>query len=266
MTKNTLPQEINNKPSLRLNKALASAGVCSRRAADELIAAGKVLVNNLPASPGQQVIPHLDQITVNGTPVLFDDEGEAHTYILLHKPIQVVCTAKDPQGRETVLDILPSQWRSTRIYPVGRLDYFSEGLLLLTDDGELTFRLTHPGWHMPRVYEVKVRGEVTEAKLARMRAGMTLQEGETLAPIEVEIKLREGREGEDTILLLTLHQGINRQIRRMCRDLDLTILYLRRIKMGPLNLGSLGKGLARILSEEEVAELLQAVGLGKNRG
>ena len=258
MTKSTIPQEIKNNTSLRLNKALAATGICSRRAADELIAAGKVMVNNLPANPGQQVVPGVDKITVNGQPVFFEQNKEPYTYILLHKPIQVVCTAKDPQGRETVLDILPTQWRASRIYPVGRLDYFSEGLLLLTDDGDLTFRLTHPGWHMPRVYEVKVRGEVTNAKLASMRKGMTLQEGEVLAPVEVEVK---SQLNDATVLLLTLHQGINRQIRRMCRDLDLTILYLRRIKMGPLSLGSLEKGLARMLSDDEVAELRAAVGL-----
>ena len=261
MTKSTIPQEIKKNASVRLNKALAAAGICSRRAADELIGAGKVMVNNLPASPGQQVTPGVDRITVNGAPMLFEPENEAYTYILLHKPIQVMCTAKDPEGRQTVLDILPAKWRSARIYPVGRLDYFSEGLLLLTDDGDLTFRLTHPGWHMPRVYEVKVRGQVNEAKLASMRRGMTLQEGETLAPVEVTIKSQQENE---TILALTLHQGVNRQIRRMCRDLDLTILYLRRIKMGPLKLGNLDKGAARLLSEEEVVELREAVGLGGN--
>ena len=258
MTKSTIPQEIKKNASLRLNKALATAGICSRRAADDLIAAGKVMVNNLPANPGQQVTPGIDQITLNGEPVLFERKNEAYTYILLHKPIQVVCTAKDPEGRQTVLDILPAQWRNARIYPVGRLDYFSEGLLLLTDDGDLTFRLTHPGWHMPRVYEVKVRGLVTENKLSNMRRGMTLQEGETLAPIEVIIKSQQDNE---VTLLLTLHQGVNRQIRRMCRDLDLTILYLRRIKMGPLKLDGLDKGLARMLTENEVAELREAVGL-----
>lgn len=257
MPKRLTPQGI-KKDTVRLNKALAMAGVCSRRAADELIAAGRVTVNSIRADAGQQVDTQTDIIAVDNVQIFFQSVHTEHSYIMLHKPIQVVCTAKDPQGRETVLDILPEQWRSLRIYPVGRLDYFSEGLLLLTDDGDLTFRLTHPSQHIPRIYEVNVRGKLTEEKLNIMRNGMKLSEGEKLAPVEVEVI---SQQGDKSVLKMTLHQGINRQIRRMCRDTDLTIIYLRRLQMGPLKLGDLEKGEARPLSEQELNQLRKAVGI-----
>jgi len=243
---------------VRLNKALASAGVCSRRRADELISSGAVRVNDTVVDAmGLKIDPAKDTVTVHGKTVALSEGAAAtrHHYYLLHKPIQVVSTAKDPQGRPTVLDLLPGELRDNlRLYPVGRLDYFSEGLLLLTDDGELTNRLTHPRYHLPKVYEVKLRQLPTEAGLGAMRRGMTLREGEHLAPVEVEIHSAQ-------TLLLTLHQGINRQIRRMCRDLGLTILTLRRVQLGPLELGDLPKGKCRPLRPGEVAALKKAVGL-----
>jgi len=244
--------------SLRLNKALASAGVCSRRAADDLIRAGAVCVNGaLVAEPGIRVNPGADSVTVHGQPVsLTASEEIGHSYIMLHKPVQVVSTVKDPQGRTTVLELLPASLRAKRLYPVGRLDYFSEGLLLLTDDGELTNRLTHPRYHLPKMYEVRVRETPTGDMLEAMRRGMRLREGEKLAPVEVRL----AKESRNT-MLLTLRQGINRQIRRMCRDLGLTILTLRRISIGPLHLGDLAKGQCRSLRDSEIASLKRAVTL-----
>ena len=242
---------------VRLNKALASSGVCSRRRADELISSGAVRVNGMAVDVmGLRVDPAKDTVTVNGKPVALqkEDASTRHHYFLLHKPIHVVSTAKDPQGRPTVLDLLPEELRhNLRLYPVGRLDYFSEGLLLLTDDGELTNRLTHPRYHLPKVYEVKLRQLPPEAVLNAMRRGMTLREGEHLAPVEVKVHSAQ-------TLLLTLHQGINRQIRRMCRDLGLTILTLRRVQFGPLELGDLPKGKCRPLRPGEVAALKKAAG------
>ncbi len=248
---------------MRLNKALATAGVCSRRRADELVFAGKVAVNGVTAtSPGMQVNPGEDIVTVFGKPVAFlpqGQEGVAHSYYLLNKPVEVVTTASDPQGRRTVLDILPEAIRKRRVFPVGRLDYFSEGLLLLTSDGNLTYRLTHPKYHLPKVYEILVRGEVTHTKLETMRAGMTLAEGEKLAPVGVKVLDRKmfGK----TLLGMTLTQGVNRQIRRMCRDLELTVLKLRRTREGPLSLGDLPLGQVRALTPTEIKALLQAVEL-----
>lgn len=274
MSKNITAQEV--KEYIRLNKALAAAGVGSRRAIDEMVTAGRITVNGQLAVQGQKINPALDIVAVDNAPVNMAGANPArgYTYIMLHKPVQVVCTAHDPEGRETVLDILPEKWKQSRIYPVGRLDYFSEGLLLLTDDGDLTFKLTHPSHHVPRVYEVKVRGQVNDAALAAMRRGMTLAEGEKLAPITVEklaaknknkglsdeaAHFSENLASADTVLQMTLHQGINRQIRRMCRDLDLTILHLRRVQMGPLKLGNLPKGQARLLTESEVAQLTNSL-------
>lgn len=243
---------------VRLNKALAAAGVCSRRAADELIRAGSVSVNGIvTAELGTRVDPSTDSVTVNGIAVRFEEnDASPHTYVMLHKPIQVVSTARDPQKRTTVLDLLPDAYRAKRLYPVGRLDYFSEGLLLLTDDGELTNRLTHPRYHLPKEYEVSLRQAPSHAVLETMRRGMTLREGERLAPIEAAIKMNDPR-----TLVLVLRQGINRQIRRMCRDLDLTILRLCRIAVGPLHLGDLPKGRCRDLTADEVAALKKAVEL-----
>ena len=243
---------------MRLNKALAAAGICSRRAADDLIAAGAVTLNGqVVTEPGTRMDPERDVLTCNGVPVRPPQPGErAYTYILLNKPVQTVTTAKDPEGRATVLDILPAHLKDRRLFSVGRLDYFSEGLLLLTDDGELTNRLTHPRHHLPKVYEVQLRELPVEEELRRMRRGMTLDEGERLAPVEAEIISQK-----PVMLRLVLHQGINRQIRRMCRDLRLTILRLRRVKLGPLRLGDLPVGESRPLTVEEATALRTAVGL-----
>lgn len=268
---------------VRLNKALADAGLCSRRKADELVFAGRVTVNGVPAdSPGLRVSAS-DRVSVDGRPIRLRPTGGADAknaarpgktdkagecwipcWLMLHKPVGVVSTAHDPEGRQTVLDFVPPAWKERRLFPVGRLDYFSEGLILLTDDGELAHRLSHPRWHLPRCYEVLVRpeeGVFLPDALRRMGRGMTLEEGEHLAPVKaVELPARPGM-GRGVLLGLTLRQGLNRQIRRMCRDLGLTVLKLRRISQGPLNLGSLRPGEVRALSGEEVAALRRAVGL-----
>lgn len=247
------------KQELRLNKALASAGVCSRRKADELIFSGAVTVNGQRITePGTRISPDTDTVCVDGRTLRLSTgaEAEKHTYVLLHKPVQVVSTANDPQGRTTVLDLLPMPYKTKRMYPVGRLDYFSEGLLLLTDDGELTHRLTHPRYHLPKEYEVTVREDPDMRMFALMEKGMTLAEGEKLAPVGVRTLAHTRK-----TFFLTLHQGINRQIRRMCRDLGLTILRLRRIQIGPIALDGLEKGKCRLLEKQEVAQLRQAAGL-----
>lgn len=256
---------------IRLNKALADAGLCSRRKADELIFSGAVSVNGQPAtSPGVRVVPGRDTVTLRGSlvPLRGTEGGQpAPCWLMLHKPVGVVATASDPEGRRTVLDFVPSPWKERRLYPVGRLDFFSEGLLLLTDDGELAHRLTHPRWHLPRVYEVRVRSEhgqtVSEAALDAMRRGMTLREGERLAPVDITVLARADGRGREpgTLLSMTLHQGLNRQIRRMCRDVGLTILRLKRVRQGPLELGGLAAGHIRPLTGDEVAALRRAVGL-----
>jgi 23S rRNA pseudouridine2605 synthase len=249
-------------PLLRINKFLSECGAASRRGADELILAGRVQLNGVAVTePGVRVDPVSDRVLVDGNPVTHpasQGSGGRELTLLLHKPVQVVTTRSDPQGRQTVFDILPQEYKSERLLHVGRLDYFSEGLLLLTTDGTLMNRLIHPRWHLPKVYHVLVRGSVSEIKLGMMRDGMTLKEGEQLAPVEVAV-LRNDAGG--VWLEMTLLQGLNRQIRRMCRDLNLTVLKLIRVRQGPLSLGSLNPGQCRPLTPVEVRGLRRAVGL-----
>lgn len=238
---------------LRINKAIAQAGVCSRRKADEYILAGRVRVNGqIVDSPGLRIDPHTDRIEVDGA--LLSAPAEKHLYIALHKPPKIMTTFDDPQGRKTVIDLLPSQVANRRPVPVGRLDFMSEGLLLMSTDGELTHRLTHPRYHLPKVYRVGIKGRVDEGMLQIMRKGMRLAEGDQLAPVGVQVVSHNELE-------MTLMQGVNRQIRRMCRDLGLGIRFLRRVAQGPVSLGTLKSGEFRHLTPKDVAALKKAVGL-----
>ncbi len=250
---------------IRLNKALAEAGVCSRRSADEMIFAGKVRVNGQTALSPAMRVGQEDRIEVQGRPVRLGGEEGKRCWLMLNKPVQVVSTAYDPEGRPTVLDFVPANLRHMRLYPVGRLDYFSEGLILLTNDGGLANRLMHPRWHLTKTYLVLVRPERESLDMRHaldvMRGGMQLSEGEKLAPVECR-EISRSRKG--ILLEMVLHQGINRQIRRMCRDLSLTVLKLRRIKEGPLSLGDLPQGAVRMLRSSEISALRQAVDLTEN--
>ncbi|KHK04182.1 pseudouridine synthase [Desulfovibrio sp. TomC] len=245
---------------LRINKALAAAGVCSRRHADDLVAAGRVTVNGTTVTEqGLKIDPARDSLAVDGVAVVLAATDAAPLTVMHHKKAGVVTTANDPDGRPTVFDHLPEPWRDRRLFSVGRLDYYSEGLLLLTTDGELAFRLAHPRWHVPKRYQVAVRGRVTPQALDVMRNGMRLAEGELLAPVRTELV---GRPSDDRFVLeMELTQGINRQIRRMCRDLGLTVLTLVRIAQGPLILGDLPPGQYRLLTPNETAALNRAVEL-----
>lgn len=242
-------------PSLvRLNKAIAQAGVCSRRAADDLILNGEVQVNGeVVRSPGMRVDPARDRISIKGQARPLRSAGKQdHLYLALNKPVGVVSTASDPQNRQTVLDLLPAHLRRQRPFPAGRLDRMSEGLLLLTTDGELALLLTHPRHAHPKTYHVRVRGRVSSEKLEIMRSGMRLAEGEELAPVDVRI-LRHEMDG--ALLEMTLRQGLNRQIRRMCRDLRLHVLRLVRVRQGALHLGTLAPGAWRRVQAEEIERL-----------
>ena len=246
--------------AVRLNKFLADAGLASRRGADALIQAGRVTVNGaVQREPGTRVDPGRDAVACDGRPVHVRQDAEP-SYIMLHKPVHTVTTVRDPQGRRTVMDLLPDDLRAGRLYPVGRLDYMSEGLLLLTDDGEMTLRLTHPSHEHPKRYEVLVREAVPDKALGLMRRGMRLKEGERLAPVEVEATPHGSGA---TLMRMTLRQGVNRQIRRMCRDLALTILRLRRVGLGPLSLGDLPSGKWRRLSDSEIRTLKSSLGMNQ---
>ena len=245
---------------LRLNKALARSGVCSRRKADELIQSGRVTLNEqVVREPGIKVNPEKDSLQVNGRKIRLNQLFERDpVYVMLNKPVQVVTTMHDPQGRTKVADLLPENLKKLRLFPVGRLDYFSQGLLILTNDGDLAHRLTHPSTKVPKVYLVEVRGSLTRSKIRLLRGGMVLKEGERLAPVKVEVIKSLN---DQTSLKMTLTQGLNRQIRRMCRDLDLTVLSLIRVRQGPVSLEGLKSGQWRMLKSSETRALRKSAGL-----
>lgn len=226
----------------RLQKLISAAGLCSRRTAETWIAAGRVTVNGTPAQVGERADPDWDLIEVDGVPL---SAPAVHTYIMLHKPRGYVTTLADERGRPTVSALVKDC--PARVWPVGRLDMDSEGLLLLTDDGALTHRLTHPSHGVEKEYRVKVRGDLGAA-LPLLRRPM-LVDGETLCADRAE---RSGP-GELTVVL---HQGKNRQVRRMCAAAGLTVLRLIRIREGQLTLDGLPEGRWRPLSAAEL-ELLR---------
>lgn len=247
--------------SVRINRFLALSGFCSRRKADEFILAGKVKINGTTVvTPGVIIGPD-DFVEVDGCTI---STPPPPIYLLLNKPIHTVCTLRDPEGRQTVLDFLPPEIRRFRLFPVGRLDYFSEGLLLLTNDGDLTQRLTHPRYQHAKLYEVLVRGTVPSEALATMRKGMTIagNDGSSIRLLPVKVQSDPLPSG-NTILQLELHQGINRQIRKMCNVLDITILRLRRVALGCLKLGNLPPGKIRALTRKEIEDLRKMVGIEK---
>jgi cytidylate kinase len=236
----------------RLHKFLARAGVASRRKCEELIAAGRVSVNGeIVTTQGTKVDPQVDRIEVDGKPITVPLH---HRYMLLHKPAGYVSTVHDPQGRPTVLDLVRHE---QRLYPVGRLDMDSEGLLLLTDDGELAQRLTHPSYEHEKEYHVWLEGRPTARSLQRLREGIELEDGFTW-PADVSV-LRQ--EGSGTWVRFVIHEGRKRQLRRMCEEVGHPVRRLIRVRMGPLTLGSLEVGHSRPLTEEERALLRQLVGL-----
>jgi 23S rRNA pseudouridine2605 synthase len=241
----------------RLQKVLAHAGVASRRHTEALMAAGRVTVNGVVVRElGTRVDPARDDVRVDGRAVPQRDE---HTYVLLHKPAGPVTTASDPQGRPTVLDLLPRALRARRIYPVGRLDRDTEGLLLLTNDGELALRLTHPRYALRKEYHALVAGRPSPAALDRLARGVLLPgEKRPTAPARAWIV---GAEGADAWVGLEIHEGRNRQVRRMLDTVGHPVRHLRRVRVGPLGLGTLAPGAWRLLTPEEVAALRRAVGV-----
>jgi 23S rRNA pseudouridine2605 synthase len=231
----------------RLQKILAAAGIASRRAAEELLREGRVRVNGRTASLGDSADPARDAIAVDGERV----RAEPLRYWMLHKPRGVVTTARDPEGRPSVLDLVPEA--RVRLFPVGRLDRETEGLVLLTNDGALAHALLHPSLESEREYRMRVRGRVSEATRLRLERGVPLAEGRT-APARAVV-LGFDPEADATRLGLTLVEGRKRQIRRALRALGHPVRRLVRVRMGPLRLGRLARGEARPLRPEEVRAL-----------
>ena len=226
----------------RLQKILSSGGVCSRRTAEDYLRQGRVAVNGVAAALGDKADPDVDTITLDGRPVAAPSR---RTYLMLNKPRGYVTTLSDERGRKTVAELVEDC--GARVWPVGRLDLDSEGLLLLTDDGALTDRLIHPRHEVEKEYLVWVTGEVTPETLAKLAAPMTL-DGQRLRPARV------ARRGESA-LSVTIHEGKNRQVRRMCAAVGLKVTRLKRIREGTLQLGRLPVGSWRALTEEEVEQL-----------
>lgn len=237
---------------VRLQKFLASCSVASRRKCEELIEAGAVKVNGRIARLGDKVSPH-DKVTVHGRRVV--QKKDRLVYVALHKPRGFITTMQDERGRKCVRELVEDV--GERIFPVGRLDRDSEGLLLMTNDGELTNRVTHPSHHVAKVYRVTVNPDVSEEKLDIMRTGVEL-DGHPTAPAEVSILARDPAR---TVLQITIREGRNRQIRRMCEALGLTVKRLKRTAVGPIKLGMLHPGNWRYLTPEELDRLKSAVGM-----
>lgn len=233
----------------RLQKVIAKAGVCSRRKAEELISAGRVMVNGKTVRRlGTKVDPKSDRIAVDGETL----EREPRVYCMLNKPAGVVSTAHDPEGRTTVLQLVP---QDVRFYPVGRLDYDTEGLLLLTNDGELTYRLTHPSHEIDKVYVAELRGRLGSVALQSLREGVDLEDGRT-SPAKVSVLQTTD---SATVVEMTIHEGRNRQIRRMAEHVGFPVVRLVRLAIGPIRLGDLRRGRWRYLTDAELDALKKSV-------
>ncbi|HXM53009.1 MAG TPA: pseudouridine synthase [Candidatus Binatus sp.] len=226
--------------------------MAARRKADQLIASGQVSVNGTPAIAGQQVTPGIDQVTLDGRPV---EPVSALTYLMMNKPVGVLTSVGDDRGRQTVMDRLPAA--RPRVFPVGRLDLDSRGLVLLTDDGELAGRLMHPRYHVEKEYRVVVRGRPGEDALRRLSEGMVVR-GERFEPADVEVL--DAADG-DTRLSMVLREGRKREVRRLWQALGHPVLDLQRVRIDGLQLGDLAEGGVRPLRSDEVARLKTAAGL-----
>ncbi|MGD8189147.1 pseudouridine synthase [Brevibacillus ginsengisoli] len=232
----------------RLQKVLAQAGVASRRNCEEIIKEGRVRVNGaIVTELGTKVDPSIDEIEVDGKVI----RREKHLYILLYKPTGVITSLHDPQGRKVVTDLL--QGVQERVYPVGRLDYDTSGLLLLTNDGELANKIAHPSYEMDKVYRAWVKGIPTSDQVKRLATGIQLEDGMT-SPGEARI-LEVDPVKKRAHLELTIHEGRNRQVRRMCEAIGHPVISLERIQLGFLTLEGLKKGDYRFLTNQEVEHI-----------
>jgi pseudouridine synthase len=238
--------------TIKLQKFLAHAGIASRRAAEELIAEAKVKINGQVATIGQRVDPDVDLVMVNDQAV---SALEKLLYFLIYKQVGTVSTVDDDLGRPTILQMLPKDiTNQARLFPVGRLDLESEGLMLLTNDGELTYKLTHPKFGMPKTYHVLIDREPTYLALEHLESGVKLKEGMT-APCEVELL---DKSGEQRWIKITIYEGRNRQVRRMLERVGYDTLRLIRIKMGPFTLEHLQNKDFCELSETQVQQIISA--------
>ncbi len=238
---------------IRVQKIIAESGLCSRRKAEELIADGSVTVNGRVCALGDKADPRADAIAVNGKRI--GSVPKEKRYIMLNKPRGYITTMSDEQGRRIAADLLTGV--KERVVPVGRLDRNSEGLLLFTNDGEFANEITHPSRHVSKTYRVTIDGRVSEEQIMRLTSGVELDDGKITLPCSVEVLVEEQ---ERTVLRITIRQGLNRQIRRMCAAVGLEVGRLRRTAVGGVKLGMLKTGEWRDLTKEELRMLRAAVG------
>lgn len=236
----------------RVQKILAAAGLGSRRACEELIAGGRVTVDGKVVTLGAKADPARQVISVDGERVATNPDL---VHLLLNKPPGVVTTLQDPQGRPTVMDLVPT---SPRIYPVGRLDQDTEGLLVLTNDGELANRLAHPSYEVEKTYVCQVRGQLRRRATRRLLEGVELEDGPARARSVREL----GSAADRTLVELVMTEGRKREVRRMLHAVGMPVERLARVKLGPLPLGDIAPGKYRPLTGAEVRALYRAVGLG----
>lgn len=236
---------------MRLQKLLARAGVASRRAAEEMIREGRVRVDGRSVTQmGVLVDPERSVVKVDGRVIRAVAPAR---YLLLNKPARVVCTLADPEGRRSVRDLLPPE--AGRVFPVGRLDWDAEGVLLLTDDGDLAYRLMHPRYEVERTYHVKVKGQVEDRALARIGRGVRLEDGRAQAE---GVKLLR-RTRENSWISLTLREGRHHEVKRLCLAVGHPVLKIRRVSYAGLVMGRLAPGAARALTPAEITRLRHAV-------
>lgn len=233
---------------MRINKYIAASGVCSRRAAEELITAGKVKVNGKTVTLLSTDIDETnDTVMLNGRKIA---PVTRQIYIMFYKPKGCICSLKDEKGRKTVFDYL-EDFENARIFPVGRLDYDTEGLLLLTNDGELSNKLTQPMNEIPKTYVAKIEGEIQESDLARLRNGVTV-DGVKLKRCKIKVL---DKDEKHTRLEITIYEGKNREIHKMFETVGKNVVFLKRIKIGDIKLGGLGRGAYRYLTQKELTYL-----------
>lgn len=237
---------------IRIQKVLSDNGILSRRKAEEAIAKGRVTVNGHPATPGNPVNPARDVIAIDGVRVVLQKKKQ-NCYIMLHKPRGFVTTTSDEMGRRCVTDLVEEA--PVKVYPVGRLDRNSEGLLLMTNDGNFANTIMHPSNHITKTYRVTVRPGITDEQAAKMSAGVMLDGKMTLPATVLVLEKGEGR----VVLQVTIQEGRNRQVRRMCEAVGLEVARLKRTAIGPLKLGMLQPGEWRELKPSELTALRNAV-------
>ena len=243
----------------RIQKVMAEQGLCSRRAAEQIILEGRVKINGHPAHLGDKMDVNRDTMMIDGERIRLVKKQEYH-YLMLHKPRGFVTTTSDERGRKTVMDLLTDL--PARVFPVGRLDKDSEGMLLFTNDGEFANLLTHPSHGVSKLYRVTVRPHATETQIMQLTEGVTLDDGSVTQPAVIQVVADEpGR----TVLEMTIREGKNRQIRRMCEAVGLEVIRLRRSAMGAVKLGMLQPGQYRELTKSEVSALRGAAIKGKAR-